>query len=503
MPLIWVYHYGEVDIAYWEWVLGAVYLILLYVYFARQKNLEIKKAPEYKYFLWGLFAKVLGGIAFSMIYYYYYRGGDTIMYFYSAVSMGNLAKYDLSDFLGVLFGPNDQANLNKFNLETGYPYAYMYFDSRSFFVIRLISPIVLFTFNSYLITTLMLSSICYIGIWRCYRTFVSYYPQLAGKFAIAFLFMPSVVFWGSAIMKDTFTLSAACWWFHCADEVLFKKRKYVFNTIGLVLSATLLIVMKPYIFMSVMPVTMLWVLYFRVARLKNALFKFILLPAVLVTMLGGSFFVLNSLGDKLDKFSLEKAGATVVTIQSDMKRSDQYGSNYFDIGEVDGTLPNLLSKFPVAVNAAFYRPYLWETRSVVTALSGLENFWLLFMTLVLLWRTRFWFFFRAMYGNPLILASMLFALLLGFMIGISTPNFGALVRFKIPFVPFLVAGLYIMDHLNRKRLFSAMMNRRFSIQDYLWGDAGPTVVATPRGPVARKRSAPSVPAMWQGGKPQQ
>jgi hypothetical protein len=252
-----------------------------------------------------------------------------------------------------------------------------------------------------------------------------------------------------------------------------------------------------------MPVTMLWVLYFRVARLKNALFKFILLPAVLVTMLGGSFFVLNSLGDKLDKFSLEKAGATVVTIQSDMKRSDQYGSNYFDIGEVDGTLPNLLSKFPVAVNAAFYRPYLWETRSVVTALSGLENFWLLFMTLVLLWRTRFWFFFRAMYGNPLILASMLFALLLGFMIGISTPNFGALVRFKIPFVPFLVAGLYIMDHLNRKRLFSAMMNRRFSIQDYLWGDAGPTVVATPRGPVARKRSAPSVPAMWQGGKPQQ
>jgi intracellular septation protein A len=68
---------------------------------------------------------------------------------------------------------------------------------------------------------------------------------------------------------------------------------------------------------------------------------------------------------------------------------------------------------------------------------------------------------------------MLFALLLGFMIGISTPNFGALVRFKIPFVPFLVAGLYIIDHLNRKRLYSSMMNRQFRIQDYLWGDAGP------------------------------
>jgi len=469
MSLLWIYYHGEVDIAYWEWVLGTVYMVLLYVYFARLKNVAIKKAPEYRHMLWGLFAKALGGVGFSLIYFYYYRGGDTIMYFYSAVAMSNLAQLDLVSYLEVVTGPNDMENLSKFNEQIGYPYGNMYFDSRAYFVIRLISPVVLLTFNSYLITTLFLASISYFGIWRCFRTFVSYFPSLTNKFAIAFLYMPSVVFWGSAIMKDTFTLSATAWWVHCADEVLFKKRKYFYNVSGLIVSAVVLIVMKPYIFMAIFPVTVLWVLYFRVAKIKNALIKFLLLPIALVTMLFGTFFVLNALGDKLDKFSLDKAVETVMVLQSDMKRSEQYGSNYFDIGPMDGTLGNLASKFPVALNAALFRPYIWESKNIVMAISSLENFWLLCFVLLMLWRTRVWFFFRAFTGNPLIMMCFMFAILFGFVIGISTPNFGALVRFKIPMIPFIVAGLYIMNELNLRRLWAKARNRQFKLSDYYRG----------------------------------
>jgi hypothetical protein len=469
MGLFWVFGQGEVDIGTWEWVLSVFYLALLYIYFGRLKKVAIKHSPEYQHMVWGLTAKMVGGISFSLIYFYYYKGGDTIMYFYSAVAMTNLAKLDFMSYLEVLFGPNDQANLNRFSQQTGWPFAYMYYDSRAFAVVRLISPILLLSFNSYLITTLILASVSYMGAWRCYRTFVSYFPALQDKFAIAFLYMPSVVFWGSGIMKDTFTMSATCWWVHCLDEIYFKRRSFWFNAIGLLVSATVLVVMKPYIFMTLFPVTVAWLLYFRVARIRSSFVKFLALPMVIGVLLAGTFYVLNNLGDKLDKFSLDKAIETAVTIQGDMKRSDVYGRNFFDIGELDGTLPNLLSKFPVATNAALFRPYIWESRNAVVALSGIENFWLLVFTLLVLFRTRVTFFLQTLMKNPLVMMCILFTVTFGFSLGISTPNFGALVRFKIPLVPFMVAGLYIINHLNRQRVLAKRANMPFDLRNYLHG----------------------------------
>lgn len=471
MSLVWVYGQGYVGIDYWEWAMGTLYVLVLYIYFARVKNVQIRTAPEYRHFLWGLWAKMFGGVAFSLIYFYYYGGGDTIMYFYSAVALSKMAtSMDFLTYLDVVTSANDQAHLNLFNEHTGWPFAYMYFDPRAYFVIRLISPLVIATFNSYLITTLILSSWSYFGIWRCYRTFVSYFPGLRDKLAVAFLYMPSVIFWGSGIMKDTFTISATCWWIHCLDEVFFKRRRVPFNSIGLVVSAATLIVMKPYIFMALFPASVLWLLYFRVAKLRSVFLKFIMLPVVLVGMLVASYYVLRSLGDKLDKFSLDKAVETVVTLQGDMKRSDQYGSNYFDIGELDGTLPNLLSKFPIATNAALFRPYLWESRNIVMLLSGLENTWLLGFTGLLLMRSRVRFFFRAITGNPLVLTCMIFTILFAFSVGISTPNFGAMVRFKIPLIPFFVSALYIISYLNEHRRFAARNHLRFSIRDFVSGE---------------------------------
>ncbi|MEZ4739926.1 MAG: hypothetical protein R2818_11375 [Flavobacteriales bacterium] len=470
--MVYLLYHGYVDIAYWEYALGSVYLFILYVYFARQKNIAIKKAPEYRHFLWGLLAKVFGGVAFSLIYFYYYRGGDTVMFFYSAVSMSKMAAMDLPNYFTIMFGDNSAENLTLFNEEIGYPFGYLYFDPRTWFVIRLISPIVILTFNSYLITTIILASLSYIGVWRCYRTFVSYFPSLTDKFAWGFLYMPSVIFWGSGILKDTFTFSATCWWVHCVDEVFFKRRNITANTFGLLLSAVFLIVVKPYIFMVLFPACMLWTLYSRVSRIQSGLIRIVLLPVALAVFVFGSFYVLTKLGSSLDKFSLDKAIQTVQITQSDMSRSEAYGDNYFDVGAIDGTLLGLLSKFPVATNAAMFRPYIWEARSVVVAMSGLENLFLLGLTVFILWRTRFYYFLRFLIGNPLVLMCIAFTVFFAFAIGISTPNFGALVRFKIPMVPFMVSGLFIIDFLNRKRIAAEFRGRPFDLSIYQRGEQG-------------------------------
>lgn len=474
--MFYVQYQGYVDISYWEYLMALGYLFFLYLYFARQKNVEIKQHPEYAYFLWGLYAKILGGVAFSLIYFYYYKGGDTISYFYSAVSMSKLAKIDFLDYLTVLFGDNSVENRRFFTPETGWPFGYMYFDTRTYMVVRVISVLALFTFDSYLVCTVVLASLSYIGVWKAFRTFVSYFPELQGKFAIAFLFMPSLIFWGSAILKDTFTLAFVCLWVSAADELFYKKRSRLPNGIALLVSGLAIITIKPYIFMVLFPLTLVWLLYFPVVRVKSTLVKFVLLPAMFITLVVGTVVVLQQLEDKLDKFSLDKAIHTIEVTQNDMKRSEQYGANYFDVGEFDGTWTGLLTKFPVATTAGLFRPFIWEARSVVMALSGLENLWVLLLAFFTVLKLGPFFLFRSVGAIPIVLLCFLFALMFAFMVGITTPNFGALVRFKIPLVPFFISMLYVLRYLREKALDRERRGLQFDVNEYQLG-SGPILAA--------------------------
>lgn len=471
IPLIYIHYHGEVVITYWEYVLALIYVAMLYLNFARDKNIMLRNHPEYEYYLWGFLAKLFGGLVFSLIYFYYYQGGDTTAYFFSAVAMRNLALVQPLEYLTQLFGDNSVRAWSQYTLDTAKPFQYVFTDDRTFVVLRITSILALITFNSYLITTLLVASISFFGVWAAFRTFVSYFPQLRSKLAIAFLFMPSSVFWGSAILKDTFSFSAVCFWVHAVDEVFFKKRSITKKAIVLVLSGTMMILVKPYIFMVLFPATMLWLFYFRVVRLRNALVKFVVVPMAAAVMIGLSFFVLTRLGDQLDKFKLDGALETIQVTQNDLVRTESYGSNSFDVGKLDGTWSGVFSKFPVATNAALFRPYIWESNNAVMMMSGLENLWVLGLALLTLLRAGPIFMMRCMVGVPLLLMSMFFALLFAFIVGVTTPNFGALVRFKIPMVPFFISGLYIMMFLAKIKNANKAIGKGFDLREFRMGTA--------------------------------
>lgn len=447
-----------------------IYLLIMYFYFARIKNIRVKKQPEYKYFLFGLYAKIFGGIVFSMIYFYYYKGGDTISYFYSATALSNLAKTEFFDYLKVLFGPNTVEMRQYFTMETGFPYYFVYYESRAYMVVRLISILIMFTFNSYLITTVVISSISYFGIFRFYQTLVSYYPSLMKPLAYAVIFMPSAIFWGSAILKDTFTFSALCWYLHAVDNLVFKKRSVLFSWSALIVSVLVMITIKPYIFMVLMPASLVWVSYNRVARIKNAIIKYLILPITVVGLMITTLFVLTSLGGYLDKFSLDSALRTIVVTQNDMTRAEQYGQNYFDVGPIDKSWASVFSKFPIATSAGLFRPFLWECNSFVMAMAGLENLFILLLSLYVMLKGQVFYTMRLITANPLLLTFMIFTVSYAFVIGITTPNFGALVRFKIPLLPLFVSSLFIVDHILEHRRLTLKSGRRFDAKLYVDGE---------------------------------
>ena len=57
--------------------------------------------------------------------------------------------------------------------------------------------------------------------------FCEEYPRMTKELAIAFLFIPSVIFWGSGIMKDTYTFTAACWMTSSVYGLFLKLKKSI------------------------------------------------------------------------------------------------------------------------------------------------------------------------------------------------------------------------------------------------------------------------------------
>ena len=469
--MIYVLYHGYVDIYIWEYFLSFFYVIGLYVWFSRIKNIRIKAEPEYKYFLWGFLAKVVGGIVFGLVYFYHYQGGDSIMYFYSAISTTKLATTRPLDYFGVMFGDNSMENWERFDLDTGYPYQYVYLDPRTWMVIRLLSPLAMIAFRSYLVTTVMLASVAYIGVWRCFRMFVGYFPSQMGKLAMAFLFVPSVIFWGSGVGKDTFTFSGTCFFVYAVDQWFFKRNRSFGTIVGGLLSAALVIYIKPYIFMALLPSMLLWVLYARISGIRNTLIKFVVVPFAFLVLVLGTIAILSGLGDKLGKFALEYAVTTTMITNQDMMRNTDYSSNYFDLGPMDGTWSGLLSKAPAAVFAALFRPRLDEARNAVMIISGLENAWLLWLVISSFLRARIVFVPRFLFGNPIVLMCLSFSVVFGFVIGISTPNFGALVRFKIPMLPFFITGLIVINYIVQLDRHYRERNKRLNLSDIRQGTA--------------------------------
>ena len=426
-------------------------LVAIILFLADQHRRRKQKTnPEYKYFTRGLIAKIVGGQVFALLYLFLYGGGDTINYFGSAVAMSRVFTQDFGNFMTILMSEPSAEAYSLFTADTGYVHSFIYWDARTLRVVKLISPLVIITGRSFLLSTLLMSVISYFGIWKLYRLFVGYFPALKFRLAIAILFLPSVIFWGSGLMKDTFTLSGACLMIYLFHRIFIRGRLGFGGIVGLMLASLLVILIKPYIFMILLPACLLWGLQERIKRLGSAAASTVLFPLAIVLAVAGSIFVFIQFGSVLDKFSIDKALNTAVVTQSDLKAA-RYSANSFDVGEFDASIVGVLLKFPVSLVAGLYRPFLWESTNVTMVISGVENLLLLIFTLYLLIKSLIADFFVLAVKHPIILFSLLFSISFAFVVGLTTSNFGALVRFKIPLLPLFVSSLFVIDYLLKQK----------------------------------------------------
>jgi hypothetical protein len=414
-----------------------IFLVYTAAYIARPYLADKTTA---RYYFPALTVKIIGAISIGLIYQFYYNGGDTFNFHTrgSRIIWEALVNQPL-DGLNLFFASKDPEL-----------YAYVsripfYYDDSSFFVVRLAVVFDLFTFSTYSATAVLFALIGFLGSWFLFLTFYDIAPAPHRWFAVASFFIPSVFFWGSGIMKDTLTLAATGLVTYSAYQIFIRFRWKVIFLVVLLLSLYILYAVKIYILLTLVPGLIVWIFLSRLVRIRSQMTRIVLLPFVVVTVAFCCFFAVTKAAEDNPKYSLEALAKTAQITAYDIRywTGRNAGSGY-SLGELDGTWRSMISLAPQAVVVALFRPFLWEVSNPLMLLSALEAF--AFLLLICYITLHPAFKIRRALRDPNVLFCLIFSLAFAFAVGVATYNFGTLVRYKIPMMPFFVVGLALIIH---------------------------------------------------------
>jgi hypothetical protein len=406
-----------------------------------------------RYFLPALWCKLLGALALGFIYQFYYNGGDTYNYHtYGSRVVWEAFIESPFDGLELLFA------------EAGYSQRSFSYSSRiifitdpsSYFIVRVAALFDLLTLSTYSATSLLFSLFSFFGSWFLFIAFYELKPQLHRAIALAALFVPSVIFWGSGLLKDTITLGAIGLLTYSAKRIFIDRKASIKTILMLIVSIFLLFEVKRYILLCFLPALIIWIYMSNLSHIRSLSMRFVLFPVVVTFTILSAYFAALWIGSNDQKYSLDKIAQTARITAYDIRyyTGKDAGSGY-DLGELDGTLFGMFKLVPQAINVSLFRPYLWEVKNPLMFLSALESFVFLSLTafIVLILRGKL----ARGIADPNVIFCLSFSIVFAFAVGISTYNFGTLARYKIPLLPFYSMAIILMlDYWKRERKSPAL-----------------------------------------------
>jgi len=432
-------------------VLGPIYFVMLLLVAFFTRNIFVKDPEIKKYFFPALLAKMFGSVMVGLVYAFYYKGGDTSNYFYDSSVFFQTFIESPSAFFKILFNTNNYFEPAVYDFAIQFRFIH---DPQSFMVSKITGILSLLSFRTYIGVSLFYAFFSFSGVWALFTTFCKIYPNLKRQFAIAVLFIPSVCFWGSGILKDAITFSCVGWMTFCIYNLFFARRRQFLSIFMLVFTAWLCASIKGYIVLSILPPFLIWIfLNFR-ERIKSRFFRSISTPLILGGSALGAFLMIKVLGSSFEKYSLNNFQETAEVYQTSNSvnvSGDQ--ASVYDIGQknFDGSVGSFAKILPLAINVTLFRPYLWDVRNPIMVLSAFESTFFLLFTLRILFRTGLGGFYRSIIRNSFVFFCMTYSMLFAFAVGFTAANFGALVRYKIPCIPFFLAALYVMDYETKQQ----------------------------------------------------
>lgn len=374
-------------------------------------------------------------IIITLIYTYYYTDRETadiFKYFDDSKILFNSIKNKPIDFFQLLFG----LDFNTEYFQTHY-YSKMShwnrtntsnFISDSHLITRLNMFIRLFSFGYYQVHNVVINFISLFGLVAIYKAFQSFFISQKKLLFGIICFIPSVLFWGSGLLKESIVIFALGFLLLHFFK-LFTNNKLQ-SWVIIILMSLVLLFTKLNVIIALIPSVMGYIIYKKrnISPLKSYLAALLILivlsfaSIVLFERINPTSIIINKQQDFINEINRFEAKSVV---------AHQKFNSLIDI----------VAFIPNALINVFLRPFVWESYSVLTLFSALENIALLLMLLVI-----FYFRKKKKKPTPLFYFCLVYALTSALIIGLTTPILGAIARYKIFTSLFLIlAFLQLVD----------------------------------------------------------
>ncbi len=432
-----------------DYILLPFLTIGIIVIFNNIKKKRYKESIVAQYFIPALVFRLIGTFLTACLYQYYYGYGDTTWYY---IGVSDIAKAFFSKGFSVgvemLIYPYD---LYSDAAKESITYVFFFRNDSMLTVIKSGALFSMLTFGSFIGASYGLTLISFVGMWMFYRVMQDLYPHLHRPLAFAILFVPSVCFWGTGLMKDPLSIGGVGMFVYGIYFLFYKsgQRGLLLPLLALIIGLYYSIVVKAYVAVAVVPAAVVWLSLMFKNKIKNKTLRALSVPLLLAIGIGFGAIALQQVAKsfKLEDIALE-AAKTQWWIALN---TEHFGGTGYSLGVFEPTTAGMLKKAPEAINVALFRPYIWEAKKIIVIPSALEAVFTLLFTLYVFFTVGLFRTIRELFSDPTVLFCLIFAIIFAFAVGFTSMNFGALARYKIPALPFYFSALVILlDSRNRK-----------------------------------------------------
>jgi hypothetical protein len=370
--------------------------------------------------------KVVAGCVLGYIYTYYYTDrGDTVKFFDDSRIMFNVLfshpKYFFEMFTGI-DGNAEYLHPYYAKMDAWNNIDVLFNDNKT--IIRLNVIFHFFSLGFYYVHVVFLDFLSFIGLVALFKLFQSYVKGKSRELFSGVMLLPSVLFWGSGMLKDGLLLFGMGLMLYAFSQLLSSDRK-VKTILAFAVLFLLLIFTKLYVIVTMFPGLIAWY-WSRKDFTKKIILKFLICYSIYLCL----GFSIGSFWDKYDV-------ADIIYYKQrnfyDLAHTAE-AKSIIQIPIIEPNAFSLLINSPGAIIRVLTRPFLFDSHSPLILLATIENIFLLLIIAFCLIKAK-------RNGNinlPIFWFSISFFLCMYSLIGLITPVLGAIVRYKVPVLPFLM-----------------------------------------------------------------
>jgi hypothetical protein len=298
-------------------------------------------------------------------------------------------------------------------------------DLKTNLMVKFVSLLHIFSFGHYYVNVVLYNFLIFFGHIALFRVFSTVYKNKTRLLVITCFLLPSFLLFSSTLHKEGLVFAAssiACYCFFQLTSANIKSRRYFFI---LLFSFLIIFLFRSYVFIVMAPALLAWYIAQQTKRSPGFVFAIVFVSCIVL------FF--------LTPYLLPSINLPQMVVQ---KQEDFFGlgkANSFI--NTDPLLPNLKSfvaNMPQALNHALLRPFAGDFHiSLFLTPFIVEMMFYQAMFLLFIFYSR-----KDQPGNPVIVFSIWFSLLLLLIIGYTVPVLWAIIRYRSIYLPFLLTPVF-------------------------------------------------------------